>query len=463
MRVNCAAACCVALLALPALARGADRYTVSATPDLDQLTVRACFEGRPPQRLAPADGDDLRWLNGVRSRGTLRVARLRDGLALSGGGHHDCLEYDIALAAASRGHTARADDAERLLPSGAWLWRPPDRTARVRFELPRGVAASLPWTPHPGGWVPGPTQGRWSDLTAFGRFEERRLDVPGSRLRLAVLGGADPDAMATWLAEAARAVATVHGRFPVPQAQLLVVPIGSRGEPVPWAQVRRGGGPGAHFFVDPTRPLAEFRADWTATHELSHFLLPFVARRDAWFSEGVASWFQNVARARAGMLPEEEAWQRLHDGFQRGMAATDGASTLRAVTAAQARGRGGAVMRIYWSGAALWMLADLEWRRQGTDSERALAGLADCCLQGGRTWSARELAERLDALAGAPALVPLVERWLDSNRFPDLAAAYDELGLVADGGSLRLDARPAAQSLRRAIMSAAMDAAGTAQ
>lgn len=463
MPAHRAAACCVALLALPAPARGADSYTVSATPELDELTVRACFEGRPPQRLAPANDDDVRWLTRVRSPGPLRAARARDGLALTGGGADTCLEYDIALAAASRAHAARGGPAERLLPSGAWLWRAPGRPAQVRFELPRGVAASVPWSPRPDGWVPGDAQGRWSDLTAFGRFGERLLDVPGARLRLAVLGGADPDAMAAWLTEAARAVATVHGRFPVPQAQLLIVPVGRRGEAVPWAQVLRGGGPGAHFYVDPARPLAEFRADWTATHELAHLLLPYVTRRDAWFSEGVASWFQNVARARAGMLPEKEAWQRLHDGFRRGMAATDGDRTLRAVTAVRTRGRGGAVMRIYWSGAALWLLADLEWRRQGTSPERALAGLANCCLQGGRTWSARELATRLDALAGAPALVPLVDRWLDSTRFPDLAAAYDELGLVADGANLRLDARPAAESLRRAIMTTAIEAAGTAQ
>ena len=42
------------------------------------------------------------------------------------------------------------------------------------------------------------------------------------------------------------------------------------------------------------------------------------AHTRAWLSEGTASYYQNVLRARAGILPAEDAWQRMHSGFRRG-------------------------------------------------------------------------------------------------------------------------------------------------
>ena len=63
--------------------------------------------------------------------------------------------------------------------------------------------------------------------------------------------------------------------------------------------------------MDPDRPLDDLRTDWTATHEFSHLLLPYVSRRDRWLSEGLASYYQNVLRARDGRLSETDAWRKL--------------------------------------------------------------------------------------------------------------------------------------------------------
>ena len=121
-------------------------------------------------------------------------------------------------------------------------------------------------------------------------------------------------------------------------------------EPVPWAHVLRGGGVAAEFYVDRTRSLDELRRDWTATHELSHMLLPYINRGDAWLSEGFASYYQNVLRARAGMLAPEQAWNKLYRGFQRGRDGTRGRTLAEA---SRSMGRDRAFMRVYWSGAAI--------------------------------------------------------------------------------------------------------------
>ena len=122
------------------------------------------------------------------------------------------------------------------------------------------------------------------------------------------------------------------------------------------AQIR-GGGVAAEFFVDQTRPLNELRFDWTATHELSHMLLPYVSSRDRWLSEGLASYYQNVLRARDGRLTEQQAWQKLHAGFERGRKATHGGSLAEA-----SRAGWSATMRVYWGGAAMMLKADSQLR-----------------------------------------------------------------------------------------------------
>jgi predicted metalloprotease with PDZ domain len=225
---------------------------------------------------------------------------------------------------------------------------------------------------------------------------------------------------------------------------------------VPWAYVLRGGAPAAHFFIDQRRPLAEFLSDWTAVHELSHLLLPYVRPEDAWLSEGTASYYQNVLRARAGMIPVREAWQKLHSGFRRGMKSVPG---LTLADATERMFRDGAFMRVYWEGAAMMLLADqrLRSRTRGAQSlDSALARLRACCLAPDTGWQARELFAKLDELTQTGIFGELYEAHVASTAFPQVAEAYRLLGLALDeeGESIRmLDAAPQI-AFRDAIMRA---------
>src|SRR5690349_3931578 len=77
-------------------------------------------------------------------------------------------------------------------------------------------------------------------------------------------------------------------------------------------------------------PSAEFADDWTAVHELSHLMHPYLGDRGTWLAEGLATYYQNVLRARSGMLTPAQAWDRLYQGFKRG-AKTPGDETLEQV------------------------------------------------------------------------------------------------------------------------------------
>jgi predicted metalloprotease with PDZ domain len=223
-------------------------------------------------------------------------------------------------------------------------------------------------------------------------------------------------------------------------------------EPTPWAYVVRGGSPAAHFFINQRRPIREFHDDWTAVHELSHLLLPYVGSEDAWVSEGVATYYQNILRARGGSMTALEAWERLHAGFQRGM---DSAHGMTLAQATENMYRGGTHMRVYWEGAAMILIADVKLRQitAGKQSmDTALAALNECCSSTERAWSGRELFDKLDEITGTTVLRELYDQHVASKDFPDLTQAYRSLGITARGAGIELAPEGREKQLRDAIM-----------
>jgi predicted metalloprotease with PDZ domain len=220
---------------------------------------------------------------------------------------------------------------------------------------------------------------------------------------------------------------------------------------VPFGRVIRDGGETIELFVNENRPIRDFYDDWTATHEFSHLMLPYVRSRHRWVSEGFASYYQNVLLARAGQYTEERAWQRLYEGFERGRGSMPSQSPN--ATAAD-RSRGG-TMKIYWSGAAIALMADVELRARsgGRESlDTALEQLAACCLPSERRWSGPELFEKLDEFVAEPVFMPLYERYADERGFPDYRATFAELGVDIVRGRVRFDNDADQAALRRAIM-----------
>jgi hypothetical protein len=389
-----------------------------------------------------------------------------------------CVMYRTDLSRAQGRHSRGSDPLRRvggdvITELGIWFWRPQslaaDEDIEVRFELPAGISASAPWRPVIGSdgrrrYRVGRGPYDWSAKVAFGHFEEMQIEVPGAVLRVALLEGSppvEPDFVRQWLTHAAMAVTTLYGQFPVPHAQLIVVP-GTRGnEPVPWAYVLRGGSPSAHFFINQRRPLDEFLTDWTAVHELSHMLLPYIRFEDAWLSEGTASYYQNVLRARAGMISIPDAWQRMHSGFRRGMKSMPGVTLADAT---ERMFRDGAFMRVYWQGAAIMLMADqrLRTRTDGKQSlDTALARLRECCLSADVAWQARELFGKLDELTGTAVFSELYAQQVGSPAFPDLTEVYRLLGLRLsnEGVSVELESHAPQIAFRDAIM--AVDGTGS--
>lgn len=277
-----------------------------------------------------------------------------------------------------------------------------------------------------------------------------------TRLRIRIENPSDPRNSAMlqrWIGECADAALTSSGRFPLHDALVRIRLVPRRGRdasPVPWGQTRRDDGVSVLLFVREDATYQELRDDWTAVHELSHLMHPYLGNDGRWLAEGLASYYQNVSRARAGLLDGDEAWRRLEAGFQRGRRVGEGARMDRI-----GRDRG-TTMRVYWAGAAFWLDADLALRRErATDLDRVLAAYARCCLDGEARVDPAEFIAALDRAGGNGVLMPLYRRYAAMQGFPSQQAAYRALGLQAgeaDGGALRFSDQAAALQLRRAIM-----------
>ena len=212
----------------------------------------------------------------------------------------------------------------------------------------------------------------------------------------------------------------------------MVYPVGdSRGRSdsaVPFGRVVRDGGETVELFVNERRPLADYLDDWTATHEFSHLMLPFLGRKHRWVAEGFAQYYQNVLLARSGAYDELRAWQKIYDGLERGRRTRPELSPNEAA----AGGVRTSLMKVYWSGAAIALLADVTLR-ENSDGELSLDAVLDrfqsCCLPADRQWPGEELFQKFDSLAGAAVFMPLYRRYADTAGFPDMTEVFGRLGL----------------------------------
>jgi hypothetical protein len=254
-----------------------------------------------------------------------------------------------------------------------------------------------------------------------------------------------------WVRGTADALTLVYGRWPRDRWRVRVSTYDSRGrDPVPWGQVNRGSPDVVSFYIDPGASQRQLETNWTAYHEFSHLLIPYRGWGDMWFSEGLASYYQNLLQARHGIFDEREMWQRLYDGFMRGRTNHRPDLNLEELSPRMRESR--SFMRVYWSGAWYFFRADLELRlrsggKQSLDT--ALAQLNLCCAD--TSMSARRIAAQLDKLTGQELFLPLFGQVSDSYSLPPFEEQFAELGIEVVDGNVRLDEAHEQAAVRRAI------------
>lgn len=457
---------------------GALHYAVALDPGAQRLSVELCFEGRVPSRLIYGTREAADFLlapERVGRHGRRAPLRVEAGLlSLPPGAPSDCVTYGVDLRRAlARDSLLLAYPGEQsvLLAAELFLWRPQRRSpglrSTLRFVLPDGMRASAPWREldaASGLYELDERAFAFTGHVVLGKFERRRVAAPGTRLRVVTLPGFAGDTAALlqpWLSRAAQVASLPGGFFPVPDAQVIVVPTSPSVFPIYFGHTGRSGGASVVLFLPTDVDAHRLQDDWIAIHEFCHLWHPFVQREDAWLSEGIATYLQEVLRARAGLVSREQVWQRLFEGAQLGRDAT---GSLREETRRMPFAHN--YQRVYWAGAAIALMLDVELRRQSSGAlslELLLARLREHPEWYLRAHSAREILRELDRLAGLSVCEALAARHVNGP-LPDLRPLFGQLGLAPDGDRVREAVRvtqaPAPLAwVRDAIMTGSADLA----
>lgn len=281
--------------------------------------------------------------------------------------------------------------------------------------------------------------------TAFGAIDVRRVDMHGATFTIAQQAGklsVSQGAIDRWLEASSRAVAEYYGCFPVPRVALLLVP--TEGD-----DVMRGhalGDGGAVVVVEVGRRTADYqlRSDWVLPHELVHMGFPSVDPKHHWLEEGVATYVQPIARARAGLVEPEHAWLELARGLPRGLP-RDGDHGLDGEAA---------WARTYWGGALFCFLADLEIRQRTHNRysfEDALRGIVAAGGNISVEWDFLRVLDAGDRAVGVPVLRELYERMGHRAAPIDLEPILKKLGVDSKERAIAFDEHAPMAELRRAI------------
>ncbi len=451
-------------------------YTVTVDYALSTLWVEARFT-RPAVSVAARSRNAAKFLTDVRGCGNNQQIRLRNRRMMLPEHGISCLNYTVDLEkAAKENRNSRLLSPGNIIASPSyWLWRPEltnGTQIQVEFRLPENVQVSVPWQQAVDSdttFLLGQSPESANAPAVFGNFDYRTVAVPGAVLRISLLNGVnqmDNDSIVDWIAATATDVSLAYGRFPNPSPQVVVVAVGNgrvnSRSAVPFGRVVRDGGETVELFVDQTQPLEALLGDWTATHEFSHLLLPYVNSRQRWISEGFSQYYQNVLLTRSGAYEGLYAWQKLYEGYERGRKSRPELSPNEAA----AGGIRSSLMKVYWSGAAIALMADVALRERSGGNESldsVLAKFQECCLPSDRVWRGTELFAKFDSLTSEPVFVPLYRRYADTAGFPDIMPLFERLGLEIDDGRVRMKRNGELSSIRDSITATDFAAASKRQ
>jgi len=276
-----------------------------------------------------------------------------------------------------------------------------------------------------------------------GAFETRALRHDDATIRLHIEGGdigVDHDAVLAWVRDAAEAMSTYYGRFPVDRVDVFV-------RASPDGAVGGGTAYGARRIViglgPETRP-ADLDEDWRMAHEMVHLAFPDLDRRHIWMTEGVATYVESIARARAGQVPPEKVWWWMITGLPKGLPGKGDAGLDHTHTWG----------RTYWGGALYFFLADMMIRREtgnGRAIDDALRAIVDAGGDGSARWPIDKILAAGDAATGTRVMSKLYRDMANSPATPDLDAWFRRLGVRHEKGEILFDDSAPLADLRRAV------------
>jgi len=197
------------------------------------------------------------------------------------------------------------------------------RDITVRFDLPAGWSAVVPWARDRDAWRPGipgtpPVEDLlWSPL-AFGRFGEHRVALPGGAVRFAIEAGiasADGDSALRAYTAIAQRLASAFGHAPGRDWLVAIVPPVAGGDEL----MHEGWATGLGGTLAPVTTARAHQVAASMTDATLAFRTKQKDAKQRWVARGVARLVPWIALEAAGLSRREDLERRL---------ASDAARTL---------------------------------------------------------------------------------------------------------------------------------------
>jgi len=273
------------------------------------------------------------------------------------------------------------------------------------------------------------------DATLQIDFAEGQLDLPRSEI-------------VQRIQTATHAVVVYYGRFPVPRARILIIPVANRHgvlQGTTWGNM--AGSPAfLRLRIGQTTTHDELTADWIITHELVHIALPSLPDDQHWLEEGIASYVEPIARVQAGELPAAKIWSDMMKGMPNG----EPGPGDRGLDVTHTWGR------TYWGGALFCLMADVEIRKQ-TGNRRGLQdALRGIVAAGGsidKEWPLSRVLSIGDRATDTQVLEKMYAQWSIKPVPVDLPQLWIQLGIKAGPQGVSFDASAPLVAIRKSITS----------
>jgi hypothetical protein len=273
------------------------------------------------------------------------------------------------------------------------------------------------------------------------------IDVPGGRIELRIDRRSDSATpfdvvLREWVEKAGRAVAAYYGTYPV-DAVAITIRVGGPGRVSGGQTMGEGGRARIRIFVGSDTTEKDLAGNWQLVHEMVHLAWPSMDEH-AWVEEGLATYVEPLARARANLAPSEDIWKWLVWGLPKGL---DGI-----------RGRG--IERsdgwdaTYWGGALYCFLADVEIR-QRTDNKKSLDDALRGILKAGgdvrMSWPLMRALKTGDEAVGVPVLEEMHAKLMNAPVEVDLPGLFKRLGVSGTKEGVVYDDSAPLAAIRRGI------------
>jgi len=277
---------------------------------------------------------------------------------------------------------------------------------------------------------------------------DAQIQVGGGTIDIVYSDGAsglDRSLIQDWIRTSAQAVTTYFGRFPVSHVRLVVT--AGDGRSAGGTTFGFRGGSLIRLTVGRNADAAALRRDWVLVHEMTHLALPQLPRSGLWLQEGNATYVEPIARAQAGQMDAAEVWKWTIDEMPSGQP-KPGDGGLDSTHDHQ---------RVYWGGAAFWLVADVRIRERTHNRIGVQTALQAINRQsGGNTadWTMDQVMVAGDAATGGTELADLYAKMGKAGTPVDIDALLRQLGVGLQGNRVVFDDAAPLAAIRRQITAA---------